>query len=91
MFLFFRKWELCVLHDCQNPLKYIHDDSLHLHLFLQIRTQNASPADGDDSEDFSLDFTLHLEPDSQDGLACSLATAVELHRDSQSGQQLHMK
>lgn len=48
-------------------------------------TQNPPPADGQDSEDFPLDFTLHLDPASQDSLTCSPATAVELHRDSQSG------
>lgn len=88
-FAFFRKWELCVLSGWQNALNYIEDVSIHLYLLLQIRTQNPSPADGDDSEDFPLDFTLHLEPDSQDSLACSLATAVELHKDSQSGHQFN--
>lgn len=74
--------ELCVagkMHDITFQMSHL------VFICPPIRTQNPSPADGVDSEDFPLDFTLHLDPPSQDGLTCSPATAVELHRDAQSG------
>uniref|UniRef100_A0A8C5I5W8 DNA polymerase zeta catalytic subunit n=1 Tax=Gouania willdenowi TaxID=441366 RepID=A0A8C5I5W8_GOUWI len=48
-------------------------------------TQDQSVRDGDDSEDFAHHLTLHPEPLSPEGLSCTLANAVEVHRDSQPG------
>ncbi|KAM9338879.1 DNA polymerase zeta catalytic subunit [Symphorus nematophorus] len=46
-------------------------------------TQNLSVGEGEDQEDFPGDLTLHCDPLTPDGLQCTPANAVEVHRDSQ--------
>lgn len=52
----------------------------------QHRTQSSSAGDGEDQEDF-LELTLHPNPPTPEGLPCTAANAVEVHRDSQPGEE----
>lgn len=65
-------------------------ESVNLIIFSPCRTQGPSLADGEDSEDFPLEFTLHLDPLTQDVVPCTSANAVEVHRDMQSGRGTHL-
>lgn len=42
--------------------------------------------DGEDQEDFPGDLTLHSDPASPEVPPCTPANAVEVHRDSQPGE-----
>ncbi|KAK2856635.1 hypothetical protein Q5P01_005370 [Channa striata] len=46
-------------------------------------TQALSEGNGEDQEDFPGDLTLHPDPFTQEGLQCTLANAVNAHRDLQ--------
>ncbi|KAM6992727.1 LOW QUALITY PROTEIN: DNA polymerase zeta catalytic subunit [Tautogolabrus adspersus] len=46
-------------------------------------TQSLSAGEGDDQEDFLGDLSLHSDLLTSEGLPCTLANAVEVHRDSQ--------
>ncbi|CAJ1077657.1 LOW QUALITY PROTEIN: DNA polymerase zeta catalytic subunit [Xyrichtys novacula] len=46
-------------------------------------TQSFSAADGEDQEDFPGELTLHSDPLTSEGLPCTPANAVQVHRDSQ--------
>lgn len=59
---------------------------LHFCLSL-LRTQSLSVGDWEDQEDFPNEFTLHPDPITPEGLPCTPANAVELHRDSQPGEE----
>lgn len=52
------------------------------------RTQSGSAQeDGQEQEDFLGELTLHPDPLTPAGLQCTLANAVEAHRDSQPGKE----
>ncbi|XP_030578063.1 DNA polymerase zeta catalytic subunit isoform X2 [Archocentrus centrarchus] len=46
-------------------------------------TQDLSVGDGENQEDFPGELTLHFDPLTPDGLLCTPANALEVHRDSQ--------
>ncbi|XP_074541987.1 DNA polymerase zeta catalytic subunit isoform X2 [Halichoeres trimaculatus] len=46
-------------------------------------TQSLSAGDTEDQEDFPGELTLHSDPLTSEGLPCTPANALELHRDSQ--------
>ncbi|XP_070705223.1 DNA polymerase zeta catalytic subunit [Pempheris klunzingeri] len=46
-------------------------------------TQGSSSGDGEEQEDFLCELTLHSDPLSPEGLPCTPANAVEVHKDSQ--------
>lgn len=48
-------------------------------------TQVLSAGDGEDQEDFPGEFTLHSDPLTPEGLPCTSANAVEVHRDLEPG------
>lgn len=53
-----------------------------------LRTQAPSVGVGEeDQEDFPADLTLHSDPPTPEGLECTTANAVEVHRDSQPGEE----
>ncbi len=52
-----------------------------------FRTQGSSFGDGEDQEDFPGDLTLHSDPLTPEGLPCTPANAVEMHRDVQPGEE----
>ena len=60
-----------------------------LNLFVPLlRTQAPPVGDGEeDQEDFPADLTLHPDPLTPEGLQCTPANAVEVHRDSQPGEE----
>ncbi|XP_047429933.1 DNA polymerase zeta catalytic subunit isoform X2 [Mugil cephalus] len=45
-------------------------------------TQDISVGDGEDQEDFPVELTLHLDSLTSDGLPCTPANAVGVHRDT---------
>ena len=60
---------------------------LLIHFCLSLlRTQNLSLGEGEEQEDFPGDLTLHSDPLTPDGLPCTPANAVEVHRNSQPGE-----
>lgn len=52
-----------------------------------LRTQASSVGDGDDDrEEVPVDFTLHSDALTPEGVLCTPANAVEAHRDTQPGE-----
>lgn len=51
------------------------------------RTQASSVGDGEDQEDFLSDLSLHSDPLTPEVLPCTAANAVEVHRDSEPGEE----
>lgn len=52
-----------------------------------LRTQASSVCDGEEQEDFLGELTLHPDPLTPEGVLCTPANAVEVHRDSQPGEE----
>lgn len=52
-----------------------------------LRTQGSSVGDGEDQEDFPGELTLHSDLLTPEGLPCTPANAVEVHRDLQPGEE----
>lgn len=51
------------------------------------RTQTSSVGDGEDQEDFPGELSLHSDPLTPEAMPCTPANAVEVHRDSQPGEE----
>lgn len=51
-----------------------------------LRTQDLCACDGETQEDYPGELTLHFDPLTPDGLPCTPANAVEVHRGSQPGE-----
>lgn len=56
----------------------------YLYLF---RTQSLSVNDREDQEDLLDELTLHPDPLTLEGLLCTSANVVEVHRDLQTGKE----
>ena len=95
--IFRQQWEICNnssnYSSCRNFI-IIHFMIIFSVLnysvcnFCLLRTQASSMADEDeDQEDFLADLTLHSDDLTPEGLPCTPANAVEVHRDSQPGKE----
>lgn len=68
-------------------LKYVITAVIFIICFSLLRTQGSSVGDGEDQEGFPGELTLHPDPLTPEGLPCTPANAVEVHRDSQPGEE----
>ncbi len=53
-----------------------------------LRTHGSTVGNGEDQEDFLSELTLHPDSLTPEGLSCTPANAVEVHRDSQFGREI---
>lgn len=52
-----------------------------------FRSQRLSVGDEEDQDDLLDELTLHPDPLTPEGLLCTPANVVEVHRDSQTGRE----